>query len=89
MIYPARPMRCRLYPIIIESLKADKIYLDPKCPGLGEGNELKAPRREIMEYIVERRKHYEILYKYIIGEGMEPLEALKKALEELWEKVKA
>ncbi len=84
VIYPARPMRCRLYPIIVEALSEEGLYLDLECPGVGQGGEVEAPRRLVAQYIWERREHYRRLYKYIVEEGMEPMRALEKVFEETW-----
>lgn len=82
-IYPARPMRCRLYPVIVESLSPSHVYLDPECPGIGEGGEVRVPRRLLAQYLWERREHYARIHR-LLGSGLEPLEALEKALEDAW-----
>ncbi|MET1100905.1 MAG: YkgJ family cysteine cluster protein [Pyrodictiaceae archaeon] len=84
VIYPARPMRCRLYPIIVESVSPLRLYLDPKCPGIGEGSEVVIPLNDLKKYIKERREHYRLLYELIFVEGLEPLEALERAIERVW-----
>jgi Fe-S-cluster containining protein len=84
VIYPARPMRCRLYPVLVESLEPRTVYLDPRSPGVGRGPERPLPRRLIQQYIEERRRHYRLLHRLIVEEGMEPLQALYRALEEAW-----
>ncbi len=82
-IYPARPMRCRLYPVVVESLNPSHLYLDPECPGLGEGGVVAVPPRLLDQYLWERREHYARLYR-LLSQGLEPLEALEKLLEEAW-----
>jgi len=84
VIYPARPMRCRLYPILVESLEPEKVYLDPRSPGVGRGPEKPLPENLIKAYIEERRRHYRLLHRLIVEEGLEPLQALYRALEEAW-----
>jgi Fe-S-cluster containining protein len=84
VIYPARPMRCRLYPMLVESLRPRRLYLDPRSPGVGQGPEKPFPEKLVEHYIAERRRHYQLLYKLIVDEGLEPLEALYRALEEAW-----
>jgi len=84
-IYPARPMRCRLYPVLVESLRPRRVYLDPRSPGVGQGPEKPYPARLLAQYVEERRRHYRLLSRLIVEEGLEPLEALYRALEEAWE----
>ncbi len=83
-IYPARPMRCRLYPILVEQLDTSVVYLDTVCPGVGQGKELRVPRRLVEQYVWERREHYRRLTRLILDEGLHPLEALEAVLEEAW-----
>ena len=85
-VYPVRPMRCRLYPLIPAAPGADYVYLDPKCPGVGSGPEREVPRKALERYYQEVREHYKMLMKKILDEGMEPDEALEEVLEEVWEK---
>ena len=85
-IYPARPMRCRLYPLIPAAPGADYVYLDPKCPGVGTGPEREVPKRALEKYYREVKEHYNMLMKKILDEGMEPDEALEEVLEEVWKK---
>ncbi|KSW11794.1 Fe-S oxidoreductase [Pyrodictium occultum] len=84
VIYPARPMRCRLYPLLVEGLRPS-LYLDPRSPGVGSGPERRPPSRLIEQYVWERREHYRRLHRLVVEEGMEPLEALYRALDEAWE----
>ncbi len=85
VIYPARPMRCRIYPVLVESLKPTRFYIDPRSPGVGQGPEKPLPTRLIEAYIEERRRHYTLLHRLIVEEGLEPLQALYRALEEAWQ----
>lgn len=80
VIYPVRPMRCRLYPILVESLRPH-VYLDPESPGVGRGRLKRLPVRLIEQYVRERRRHYRILYRLIVEEGYPAIEALRKAVE--------
>ena len=84
VIYPARPMRCRLYPVIVESVKPERVYLDLMCPGVGQGPVVRVPQRLLEQYIEERRRHYQLLYRLVFEEGLEPLEAAKRAILEAW-----
>ncbi len=84
VIYPARPMRCRLYPVIIEALGENGMYLDLECPGIGEGDEVRVPERLARQYIWERKEHYRRLLSLILDEGVEPLAALEKVFEDAW-----
>ncbi|AEM39433.1 protein of unknown function UPF0153 [Pyrolobus fumarii 1A] len=84
VIYPARPMRCRLYPVIIESLKPERFYLDLMCPGVDKGSETRVSMRLIEEYVRERREHYRRLFRLVYEEGLEPQDAVERLLEEVW-----
>jgi Fe-S-cluster containining protein len=84
VIYPARPMRCRLYPVLVEDLRGREVYIDPKSPGVGRGDLRPLPRKLIEHYIWERKEHYSRLYNLIIVQGYPPLEALYKALDDAW-----
>ncbi len=84
VIYPARPMRCRLYPVLVEDLSGKRVYLDPRSPGVGRGVLRPLPRRLIEHYIWERREHYRRLYRVIVEEGARPIEGLYRVLEEAW-----
>ena len=84
VIYPARPMRCRVYPILVESLRPQKLYIDPKSPGVGQGKERDIPQKLVEAYVKERIRHYTIIHHYIVGRGYEPLQALYKAIEDAW-----
>ncbi len=83
-IYPARPMRCRLYPFIPYSPGNNEIiYLDKCCPGL-KANKLIEPPWEILENCnFEAKLHYSELYRLVFREGLEPLEALERTIEKI------
>ncbi len=85
VIYPARPMRCRLYPVLVEDLSGERVFLDPRSPGVGRGSPRPLPRRLIEHYIWERREHYRRLYRVIVEEGFLPIRGLYRVLEEAWE----
>ncbi len=84
-IYNARPMKCRLYPFILQSPSSPRIYADPKCPGIGEGPQVVPSPKLLEQYRKETRLHYRMLHKMIMEEGMEPLEALYTLLSKLEE----
>lgn len=84
VVYPARPMRCRLYPLLVEGLMPRRLYLDPKSPGVNQGPERRTPSRLVEQYIWERREHYRRINRLVVEEGHEPLKALYHALEEAW-----
>ncbi|MGC8753311.1 MAG: YkgJ family cysteine cluster protein [Fervidicoccaceae archaeon] len=79
-IYEARPMKCRLYPLKIVKLSGNLLALDEECPGVGKGEETQPPWEEIENYRKELKRHYEILMRFIIHEGKDPLDALREAL---------
>lgn len=82
-IYPARPMRCRLYPFMPYSpSNSETIYLDTCCPGLNAETETDPPWETLKEYYFEVKLHYARLYNLIFQEGYEPLEALEKTIED-------
>ncbi len=82
-IYPARPMRCRLYPFMPYSPSNNEtIYLDTCCPGINVETETEPPWECIKEYYVEVKLHYARLYQLVFQEGCEPLEALEKTIED-------
>jgi len=89
-IYEWRPMRCRLYPVLPIKLGLDHVELDEKCPGLEEHGGKKAfvPRELLKKFNEEVKKHYDILFKKIIVEGKEPMQALDESLDELVYEVK-
>ncbi len=79
VVYPARPLRCRLYPLIIEG---GGVYADKECPGLGSGNEKRVPQQLILQYNLERYETYRRLLDLVLVEGFEPLDALRTLIEE-------
>ncbi|OYT38148.1 MAG: Fe-S oxidoreductase [Desulfurococcales archaeon ex4484_58] len=84
IIYPVRPMRCKIYPFIpLSPSKEDEIALDTHCLGVGEGEEIEPPWNLIKEYYRELKQHYSMLYDLVFNKGYEPLEALEKALDDL------
>ncbi len=85
-IYPVRPMRCRLYPLLPSAPGADYVYLDPKCPGIGSGPERRVPKEAFEKYYEEVKEHYKLIMKKVLDEGLEPRDALEEVLDELWEK---
>ncbi len=89
VIYPARPMRCRLYPVLVEDLSGKWVYLDPRSPGVGRGDLRPLPRRLIEHYIWERREHYRRLYRVIVDKGARPIEGLYRVLEDAWREAEA
>ncbi len=84
-IYRARPLKCRLYPLQIASPSAEHIYLDTKCPGVGEDSVARVPVKLVKHYSWELREHYRRITGLVLDEGLEPLEALYRVLDELWE----
>lgn len=83
-IYPARPMRCRLYPFIpISPTEKSALELSTRCPGVGHGEPRDPPWDDLAQYLEEVRSHYSLLYKFIFEEGLEPVKALEKALDNL------
>lgn len=82
-IYPARPMRCRLFPFIpISPTSRDKLEVSSLCPGIGRGDE-EPPFNVLDDYVKEVTYHYEELFKLIFHEKLDPLEALEKLIEML------
>lgn len=84
VVYPARPLRCRLYPLVVESVKPSHVYLDSFCPGVGKGGEKRPPERLVKHYVWELKTYYSRLTKLVLEEGLEPLQALENLLEALW-----
>jgi len=85
-IYPARPMRCRLYPFMpFSPSNIETIYLDTCCPGLNTEKETEPPWECLKEYYAEVKLHYERLYQHVFQDGYEPLEALEKTIEDFKE----
>ncbi len=85
-IYPARPLRCRLYPFQpVSPGNPDIVRVDTYCPGVGKGPEIEPPWRLLEQYYREARMHYERLHRLIFDDGLEPLEALEKLIDEVCE----
>lgn len=83
-IYPARPMRCRLYPFIpVSPTDKSTLELSTRCPGVGKGPLQDPPWSELEEYLVEVRKHYSTIYNLVFEKGLEPVKALEKALDDI------
>ncbi len=85
-IYPARPLRCRLYPLEVISPSVNSLHLDLKCPGVGKGERIKVPIKLVKHFFWELKEHYSMLLRKILEEGRTPLEGLTSVLEELWSK---
>lgn len=85
-IYPARPMKCRLYPFLPQSpSRADIICLDGCCKGAGIGELAEPPWNLLNQYCSELRFHYARLCQLVFEEGYEPLQALEKLMDEVYE----
>jgi Fe-S-cluster containining protein len=83
-IYPARPMRCRLYPFIPYSPSDNHtLYLDECCPGIKTDKTIEPPWNTLEKYNFEARIHYSKIYTLTFKKGFEPLEALEKSMEEI------
>lgn len=83
-IYPARPMRCQLYPFMPYSPSDnEKIYLSSRCPGLNAEVEIEPPWEILKKYYEEIQQHYSRLYRLTFHDGYTPIEALEKTIEEL------
>ena len=87
-IYPARPIRCRLYPILVESLSLNHVYIDPKSPGVGRGSEKSLPIDLIKLYVEEKLSHYRLLLDLLSSKGLNPVDAIYEALRVVLEKDK-
>jgi Fe-S-cluster containining protein len=83
-IYPARPLRCRLYPFqpISPSIR-DRVQVDAKCPGVGKGKEIDPPWNLLEEYYWEVENHYRRLFDLVFKEGYDPLSGLEKLIDEV------
>lgn len=83
-IYPARPMRCRLFPFIpVSPSIRDKMYVSRICPGVGVGEESEPPWGDLEKFSDESTTHYKLLYEYIFNKGYEPLQALEAVIDEV------
>ena len=82
IIYPARPMRCRLYPFLpIAPGENSKLEVSARCPGIGRGDIGEPPWGTLKEYLKEVKNHYTKLYELIFVKGIEPLKALEELLD--------
>lgn len=85
-IYPARPMRCRLFPFLPRGPSdVNKLELSSICPGVGVGKPVNPPWEELEKFSKESKLHYEYLFKHIFQEGLNPVDALEKTIDELCE----
>lgn len=81
-IYPARPMRCRLYPFLpIAPRESNKLEVSSRCPGVKTGNLVEPPWSDLENYLQEVREHYRELYNLIFEQGLEPVRALEHMLD--------
>lgn len=81
-IYPARPMRCRLYPFIpIAPTNESTLELSTRCPGVGRGPLSDPPWDDLKQYLNEVRKHYALIYDLVFSKGFDPLKALESTLD--------
>ncbi len=85
LIYKARPMRCRLYPLYIVTPKSRYLHLDTECPGVGLGEEKRIPLKLVERYSYELAYQYKELVRLVVDEGVEPLKALEQILDKLWD----
>ena len=84
-----RPMKCRFYPLILKAPYTKTLELDLKCPGINEEGEKVKPSLQLYkQYSKELKNHYRILYKKVILEGKDAVQALDEAVESLRDKVK-
>ncbi|MEM1628205.1 MAG: YkgJ family cysteine cluster protein [Desulfurococcaceae archaeon] len=80
-IYPARPMRCRLFPFIpVSPTSRDRLEISSICPGIGKGDE-EPPFNDLDIYIYEVSYHYRELFRLIFHENQDPMEALSQLLD--------
>lgn len=85
-IYPARPMKCRLYPYVPQSpSRMDSINLDGCCKGVGVGEPTEPPWSTIESYYWELKFHYSRLHQLVFEEKYEPLQALEKLIDEVYQ----
>lgn len=82
-IYPARPLRCRLYPFLpIAPGVKNTMEVSSKCPGIGKGDVIEPPWSDLEVYLIEVKEYYAKLYSHIFEMGLTPLETLEKILDE-------
>jgi len=83
-IYPARPMRCRLYPFLpVAPGENSKLEISARCPGVGKGDLVEPLWSDLELYLEEVKSHYRELYELIFVKGLEPLTALETLLDKL------
>jgi len=81
-IYPARPVRCRMYPFIpVAPRELNKYEVSSRCPGVGRGDVIDPPWSELEKYSEEVTSHYSELFSLIFVEGYDPLRALEILLD--------
>jgi Fe-S-cluster containining protein len=81
-IYPARPMRCRLYPFVpIAPGVPHRMEISRNCPGVGLGQLIDPPWLDLDEYIREVKSHYKLLFELIFEKGLDHLQALEVLLD--------
>ncbi|MEM1529761.1 MAG: YkgJ family cysteine cluster protein [Desulfurococcaceae archaeon] len=83
-IYPARPMRCRLYPFIpVSPGEIGRLEISTKCPGVKSGEPVEPPWSDLEEYSKQVREHYTKLFDMIFNRNLEPLRALEGLLNDI------
>ena len=86
-IYPARPMRCRLFPFIPVSPGNKRVVrVSSICPSVGKGPLIEPPWRLLEVYYEEVKAHYSKVMELVLNGGLDPVEALEKVLDEVCEK---
>lgn len=84
LIYEARPLRCFLYPFIPASpSKLSEMYVDTYCQGIGLGREVEPEWSILKQYSEELKYMYKRMYSLVFHNGLEPLEALEKVIDEV------
>jgi Fe-S-cluster containining protein len=82
-IYPARPLRCRLFPFMpLSPSETSKMEISSICPGIGRGDNIDPPWNDLELYVREVKDHYSRLFKLIFQENSDPLKALEILLDE-------
>lgn len=85
-IYPARPMKCKLYPFLpCSPSHSNVICLDECCKGVGVGELIDPPWSLLKQYCSELKIHYTRLYQLVFKEGYEPVKALERLIDEVYE----
>ncbi|WP_440059167.1 YkgJ family cysteine cluster protein [Thermogladius sp. 4427co] len=81
-IYRARPMRCRLFPFLpVSPGDPTRVHVSKICPSIGKGPLIDPPWNLLKFYYDEVKKHYRILNELVMEKGLDPLEALEKAID--------